>query len=88
MPKAKLRGGFSSTVQGIPCLIEVLMCNVVKGSSRADNPDDYYGYTEVEFSVRDRQGYLAPWLERKMTEDDRHRIETEIVNQHGERDDY
>jgi hypothetical protein len=40
---------------------------------------DYYGYHEVEFDVYDRRGYRAAWLERKMTDEDRARIETEIL---------
>ena len=56
------------SVCGIPAIAKVTHLIVVKGSSRADNPDDYYGYSEVEFEICDRKGYPAAWLERKMTE--------------------
>lgn len=59
-----------ATICGIPCLVEVDTFNVVKGNCCADNPDDYYGYTEIEFTVYDRKGYIAKWLEKKMTRED------------------
>lgn len=39
-----------------------------------------YGYSEVEFDVYGRTGYPAPWLERKMTDEDRSRIERLILS--------
>lgn len=68
-----------SHVAGIPCQIKVDRVFVQKPNSMADNPDDYFGYTDIEFTVCDRKGYLAPWLERKMTEEDVSRIEQEIL---------
>lgn len=68
-----------SRIAGIPCQIDVLRVFVQKPNSRADNPDDFYGYTEVEFDVCDRRGRPAPWVEAKMTDEDRSRIETEIL---------
>jgi hypothetical protein len=35
---------------------------------------------EVEFKVLDRKGYLAPWLEKKLTTQDIARITREITN--------
>lgn len=79
-----------SNVQGIPCLIEVMSCTVVKpwrGSAQScPSSDDYYGYSEVEFVVLDRKGYKAAWLERKMTDEDRARIKTEILAADGDED--
>jgi hypothetical protein len=72
-----------SNIQGIPCLIEVTTLTVVKPwrgcISKCPSSDDYYGYSEVEFVVLDRKGYKAAWLERKITADDKARIETEIL---------
>ena len=68
-----------SYISGIPCWIEVDRVFVQKPNSMADNPDDYYGYSEVEFTVCDRRGRPAPWLERKMTHKDTQRIELEIL---------
>lgn len=64
---------------GIPCLIKVTHYFKQKpmGPS-ADSDWDCYGYTEVEFEVCDRRGRPAPWLERKLTLEDKNRIEIEI----------
>jgi len=70
-------------IAGIPCLIEVDSCTIVppwKGpASTAPSDLDYYGYSEIEFTVCDRRGRPAPWLERKMSEQDRIAIEEEIL---------
>ena len=72
-----------SNIAGIPCLIRVISCNVVaanNGSSYlCDDDYDYYGYSDIEFSVLDRKGYKAAWLEKKMTSKDKERIENEIL---------
>jgi hypothetical protein len=39
---------------------------------------DYYGYSECEWEVLDRNGRPAAWLERKLTDADRSRIDQEI----------
>ena len=56
-------------IQGIPCLIDVDHYEVVKGSYRWDEVSDldYHGYTECEYTVYDRKGYRAKWLETKIT---------------------
>ena len=70
-----------STVAGIPCIIQIDRCMVVKGSYSYNAPSDhdYHGYSEIEFTVCDRRGRPAPWLERKLTENDVDRIESEII---------
>jgi hypothetical protein len=89
-PKARfarrVAGMLESYVAGIPCLIEVDTCNVVKGSfdRGCDSDMDYYGYSEIEFSVYDRKGYAAKWLEKKMTDADKNRIENEIIESNQE----
>lgn len=74
---------FESKVDGIPCKIEVthfLSVPPHKGSPHScDCPDDYYGYTEVEFRCLDRRGRRAAWLERKLTQAEIRRIETECA---------
>lgn len=69
-----------STVAGIPCLIGVTEFSSVSGSYSYNAPSDmdYYGYTESDWEVLDRRGRPAAWLERKLTEADRSRIEREI----------
>ena len=70
-----------SRVAGIPCLIGVLSFDSVQGSYSYNAPSDmdYYGYTESEWDVLDRRGRPAAWLESKLTDDDRQRIEQEIA---------
>jgi hypothetical protein len=70
-----------STVAGIPCLIGVTEFSSVRGSYsyHADSDMDYYGYTESEWVVLDRRGRHAAWLERKLTDADRSRIEQEVA---------
>ena len=72
---------FESRVAGIPCLIEITHYVCVKGDSRADCSDDYYGYTEVEWEVQDSRGRAAPWLERKLDDADRRRIDEEAIDE-------
>ncbi len=77
-----------SHVAGIPCVIQIDYVHVTKGnySRQAETPSEYYGESTVEFTVLDRKGYPAPWLEKKLTDADINRIETEILE--IENDDY
>lgn len=70
-----------SRVAGIPCIIGVTEYECVKGSHsyHAASDWDYHGYTECGFEVCDRRGRPAPWLERKLTDKDSSRIESEIA---------
>jgi len=69
-----------STVAGIPCQIQIDRCFTQKPLGRmADSDLDCYGYAEIEFTVLDRKGRPAPWLERKLTADETYRIETQIL---------
>lgn len=70
-----------SRVAGIPCIIGVTYFDSVEGSYsyHAASDWDYHGYTECEFEVCDRRGRKAPWLERKLSDEDTSRIEREIA---------
>ncbi len=72
-------------VSGIPCIAKVthfFRQAPHRGSAHTCDSDmDYYGYTECEFEILDRRGRPAAWLERKVTDDDRQRIEQEITEQ-------
>lgn len=69
-------------IAGIPCKVRVTHCFVQKPlGTRCDSDLDCYGYTDIEFDVLDRKGYLAPWLEKKMSDDDRVRIEELILQE-------
>lgn len=72
-------------IQGIPCQVSVTsyiearpMQVTGSGFGDAIAPD----LEEVEFDVLDRKGYLAHWLERKMTSADRARIIGELKDEH------
>ena len=68
-----------SSVQGIPCLIDITNFKVVPANSRCTDSDwDYYGYEELEYVICDRRGRPAPWLERKVTDGDRDKIRQDI----------
>ena len=72
-------------VSGIPCQIGI-------ESYHRQNPDsgnwesdwDALGYTECCWSVLDRRGREAAWLERKITEKEKDRIE-EMIDAHFDR---
>lgn len=85
----RIAGMLEASIQGIPCLIEVDTCTVVKGSFSYNAPSDldYEGYNTIEFTVYDRKGYIANWLEKKMTEDDISNIEEKILAA-NKNDDY
>jgi hypothetical protein len=86
----RIAGMLEASIQGIPCLIDVITCNVTKGnySRMAETPDEYYGSTDIEFDVYDRKGYAANWLEKKMTEDDVSNIEETILAANNDDGDY
>lgn len=70
---------FESRIAGIPCLIQINDYDIREGDSRADNRDDFYGYAEVFWTVLDRNGRKAPWLEKKLKQADYDRIDEEAI---------
>lgn len=77
---------FASQVCGIPCIIRVdhyYKQRAWRGAVHSCPSDwDYYGYEEVEYSVLDRKGYPAAWLERKLSPKEHSRI-IEEISQNG-----
>ena len=68
-----------SHISSIPCAIQVDHFFKQKPLGRnCDSDWDCMGYTEVEFTVCDRRGRPAPWLERKLTPGDIERLKAEI----------
>jgi hypothetical protein len=67
-------------VAGIPCIIGVIEYESTAGSYdyNAASDWDYNGYTDCEWEVCDRRGRPAPWLAKKVTEEDEAEIEKEI----------
>lgn len=77
--KPRYEAEIDTRVAGIPCLIGVVEFSYSEPDRSADNPYDYYGGAEMAWEVLDRRGRKAPWLERKLTDADRERIEQEIM---------
>lgn len=50
-------------IDGIPAIALIDTYIKVRPNPRADNPYDYHGYIEVEFTLYDRKGYRAKWLD-------------------------
>lgn len=69
-------------ISGIPCLIRVDSYQRQKPNALADNPWDYDGYTECEYTICDRNGRPAEWLARKVTPRDEYAI-MEAIEKHG-----
>ena len=70
-------------INEIPCTVDYTIRGKYKPAKIDADPDSCYEaeYPEVEFTVCDRNGRSAPWLEAKMTDEDRQRIENEILEQ-------
>jgi len=78
MPKEQ--ADFTTTVSGIPCGVVVDSCLVVKGQGmRADSDIDCTGFAEIEWRLLDRKGYPTQWLQNKMTDSDKEKLEIEII---------
>lgn len=74
-PAETFEAHFETTVCGIPCGVYVeRYCpeEVIRGcmSQRIDPPDP----EEIEFRILDRKGYVAEWLEAKMSDKDFYKI--------------
>ena len=54
-------------IAGIPAIIQVTEYQKGSFSRNAASDIDYYGY--CDYTICDRKGYHAPWLERKANED-------------------
>lgn len=68
---------FKTHIAGIPCYIDVTHYDYTKGDPQGQTDLEYYGWTDFEFTVYDRKGYKAKWLEDKITDDDSDRIMSE-----------
>lgn len=62
----------AARIQGIPCAVEVTHYYVT-----------HEDWDPIEFKVLDRRGRPAPWLERKMTDEDVAKIEERIARALG-----
>lgn len=73
---------FDSTVCGIPCIVRVTHWDAYDPGRYNGPPESCYPPEggEGEWEILDRKGQPAPWLERKMTDDDHEKIEAEVFN--------
>ena len=82
---------FESTCCGIPCIVRVTDWEAYVPAQTSGPPESCYPPEggEGEWEILDRKGRPAPWLERKLTGDDRERIDTEVFNHmENQNDDY
>jgi hypothetical protein len=73
---------FESRVCGIPCIIRVTDWEAYVPAQTSGPPERCYPPEggEGNWEILDRRGRPAAWLERKLTGDDRERIDTEVFN--------
>ena len=84
----KQTGEIDTHIQGIPCQIKITSYFRQKPlGPRADSDVDARGYTDAEYTVLDREGYPAPWLDRKITDADNIRI-LELIDAYKENERY
>lgn len=75
-------------IAGIPCQVRVDSFFVQRPLGPSCDSDlDCYGYTELDYTVCDRRGRAAPWLQRKLTPAATAELEAEIEEFMGGRDD-
>ncbi len=67
-------------IADIPCQVKVTSYYKYRAATIWGHPDGWAPAEpeEISFQVLDRRGRPAPWLEEKLTEDDRVRIEREL----------
>lgn len=77
---------FLSHVRGIPCQVEIISISDYDPGVSSGPPERCYEPEggEAEFQLRDRKGYLAPWLEKLMTPVDQDRIEEEAFERYND----
>jgi hypothetical protein len=70
-----------TTVAGIPCLARMTYYVPADPGRTYGPPEDCWPPEQavVDFDLLDRRGRAAPWLERKMTDEDFGRIEIELI---------
>lgn len=76
----RFKADFDTTVAGIPCGVQIISVDGKDSDPSNDASDwDNKGWIDLDFDILDRQGYLAPWLQAKMTNKDIARIKGEIL---------
>jgi len=71
--------------RGIPCLALITHYHYEPPGRHAphlcNSTDDFYGFTEIEFTLLDRNGREAPWIDAKMSGTDYEYVEEQIIDQ-------
>ena len=69
-------------IANIPCKVEITCYYKYRAATLWGHPDGWAPSEpeELSFRVLDRRGRVAPWLEEKLTEDDRKRIIKELYD--------
>ncbi len=67
-------------VSNIPCQVMITCYYPARHANFRGTPDRWTPSEpeEISFQVLDRRGRVAPWLEEKLNEQDRRRIEDEL----------
>lgn len=68
-------------VQGIPCIVQVMHHSYIEPDPHADSSEVFNGGWELCWHLCDLRGAPAPWIEVTMTDEDRDRIEQEIIEE-------
>jgi hypothetical protein len=81
---------FESRVCGIPCIIRVTDWEAYVPAQTSGPPERCYPSEggEGHWEILDRKGRPAAWLERKLTGDDRERIDAEVFNHMENQNEY
>lgn len=75
-------------ISGIPARIEVTSYIPWRPARLYGHPDSWApAEGEIEWEVLDRRGRPAPWLAKKLDQQDRHRIELELLEDIKHRND-
>jgi len=81
---------FESTCCGIPCIIRVTHWEGYVPARLSGHPDNWAPSEggEGAWEILDTKGRAAPWLEVKMTDEERVRIDEEVFEHMENQDDY
>jgi hypothetical protein len=78
-------------IKGIPCTAVLTnFYHQPPAQSRwlVDNPDDYYGYYDIEFVILNRHKKRSKLLEKLMDKHDIDRIEQLFINEYNNQEEY
>lgn len=75
----------ATRIQGIPCQVRVARYIPGDSGRRTGHPDTWTPDegAEIEYTVLDRRGRPAPWLEAKMTDADDDEICEQVIDEYN-----